>query len=182
MATLMCPVCRKSFSGGEAFCPIDLEFLVPVAADPVPDPSPAPSQVGPEQSIPVEAEIYRPPTDPQPASPNATVRDRPGGSSVEFVLEFPWGPVVISADDTLVGRSPDAGALAVPLAEYRNVGRHHARLQRDGDTLYVRDLDSVNHTFVNDRQLVAHEPHRLRDGDVVRFAAHLSARVRERRR
>jgi pSer/pThr/pTyr-binding forkhead associated (FHA) protein len=50
-------------------------------------------------------------------------------------------------------------------------------LWRDGRRLYLRDVGSTNGTFVNDRRLPDHTPHELQVGDVLRFAANLSASV-----
>ena len=48
------------------------------------------------------------------------------------------------------------------------VSRRHARLERHGHDVYVQDLGSSAGTFVNG--VAASGPHRLRHGDVVRFA------------
>ena len=45
------------------------------------------------------------------------------------------------------------------------------------DGWYVRDLGSVNGTYLNDRRIEPRVPQRLYDGDVVRFAADVRARV-----
>jgi serine phosphatase RsbU (regulator of sigma subunit) len=60
-----------------------------------------------------------------------------------FELEMKEGSII-------VGRSSTAElALADPYAS-----RHHARLTRRGDSLYVEDLGARNGTFVNDHQIV----------------------------
>jgi predicted component of type VI protein secretion system len=45
------------------------------------------------------------------------------------------------------------------------VSRHHCRLQRDGDEYAIEDLDSLNGTFVNGREVRL--PRVLRAGDVI---------------
>lgn len=96
-----------------------------------------------------------------------------------LALRFPWGTVEVGPDGLRVGRSAGTGPLADRITEtdYHNVSRQHAVLWRDGRRLYLRDVGSTNGTFVNDRRLPDHTPHELQVGDVLRFAANLSASV-----
>jgi hypothetical protein len=196
VAALRCPSCGTRYADAVEMCPSCVEFLVPGEPEPAPEPEPtaplpampAPrtcpepgcgTALAPDGRCPVhaldalsaEASAYAPP-------PGAAT----GAATGEFVLEFPWGAVPIGPGETLVGRSPDAGALAGPLRPYDNVSRRHALVYREGGALYVRDLGSTNGTYVNERQVAEHSPVRVREGDVVRFAANLTARVRERPR
>lgn len=50
-------------------------------------------------------------------------------------------------------------------AENHGVSRRHAMLTRDGDRLYISDLGSTNHTYLNGNQLQEHDNLVLRDGD-----------------
>jgi hypothetical protein len=77
----------------------------------------------------------------------------------------------------LIGRSDQDGgpALGLDLAAFggwrHGVSRKHARLHHDGKSgaLLITDLNSTNGTFLNERQLPANAPTRLRDGDVIRL-------------
>ena len=50
---------------------------------------------------------------------------------------------------TLIGRSPQCRGL--PRRRHRL--RRHAELQRDGDTFSIRDLGSLNGTYVNRKRI-----------------------------
>src|SRR5205823_8726780 len=56
------------------------------------------------------------------------------------------------------------------------LSRRHARIFREGGSVYVADLESRNGTTVN-RTRVAKAPCRLRDGDEICFGGVLSYRV-----
>lgn len=63
-----------------------------------------------------------------------------------------------------VGRDPH-----LPLVlNLRNISRTHAEIFLDRGKLMVRDLDSTNGTFVNQKLVL--EPHELHEGDIVNFA------------
>lgn len=61
-------------------------------------------------------------------------------------------------------------------ADQKGVSRRHALLERDDDRLYISDLGSTNHTFLNGQQLQEHDRLVLRDGDHVRLG-HLAMRI-----
>ena len=50
---------------------------------------------------------------------------------------------------TLIGRSPDCDVFLDDVT----VSRRHAELVRDGDTFSIRDLGSLNGTYVNRRRI-----------------------------
>jgi hypothetical protein len=54
-----------------------------------------------------------------------------------------------SEDRTLIGRSPECDVFLDDVT----VSRRHAELQRDGDTFTIRDLGSLNGTYVNRRRI-----------------------------
>ncbi|HML23640.1 MAG TPA: FHA domain-containing protein [Aggregatilinea sp.] len=56
------------------------------------------------------------------------------------------------------------------------MSRLHAELCRQGNTLVISDMNSVNHTYVNGEQLSPKETRVMRDGDELRFGT-LVARV-----
>jgi hypothetical protein len=59
---------------------------------------------------------------------------------------------------TLVGRSPECDIFLDDVT----VSRRHAEIVRDGDTFTIRDLGSLNGTYVNRKRI---ESHKLVDGD-----------------
>lgn len=54
-------------------------------------------------------------------------------------------------------------------AEESGVSREHARLNVIEGSLYITDLNSANHTFLNGLRLTANQPRILRDGDEIRL-------------
>jgi hypothetical protein len=58
----------------------------------------------------------------------------------------------------------------------KGVSRLHLMLEREHDTIFVTDLNSVNHTFLNGQRLMPHESRILRDNDELRLG-HLVFRV-----
>jgi pSer/pThr/pTyr-binding forkhead associated (FHA) protein len=56
---------------------------------------------------------------------------------------------VPAGDRTLIGRSPDCDIFLDDVT----VSRRHAELLREGDGLVIRDLGSLNGTFVNRRRI-----------------------------
>lgn len=72
----------------------------------------------------------------------------------------------------IVGRrstSPDAPQPDVALndfgAEEKGVSRHHVRITRHGDILYIADMGSSNGSFLNGRPLLRNLNRVIRDGD-----------------
>ncbi len=63
---------------------------------------------------------------------------------------------------TLIGRSPDCDIFLDDVT----VSRRHAELSRDADTFTIRDLGSLNGTFVNRRRI---ESAALQDDDEVQI-------------
>jgi hypothetical protein len=51
--------------------------------------------------------------------------------------------------------------------DHPTVSRQHAWVKAEGEDFFVFDVGSANGTFVNDERV--EEPHRLENGDVVRF-------------
>ena len=106
---------------------------------------------------------------------------RPTGviSPVVLRLSFPTGNVEIPAGTSLVlGRDPEESLVAAAFADYDNVSRRHATVTvSDSGTAPLRDERSTNGTFVNgDRGLPGAEA-RLTDGDSVRLAGDVTAKV-----
>jgi hypothetical protein len=80
------------------------------------------------------------------------------------VLRLPTGDDVPLGEYTVtIGRHQDS---IIVLAD-PNVSRHHAEISPSGDGFIVTDVGSTNGTRVNGTRIVG--PHRLVDGDEVRF-------------
>lgn len=66
-----------------------------------------------------------------------------------------------------IGRDTAENDVCLPCAF---VSKHHAYIEvveeEDGYAFYLQDLDSTNHTYVNDRAVVRT---RLQDGDIIRI-------------
>ena len=71
----------------------------------------------------------------------------------------------LDAHVTKLGRDP---SLAVVVDDPK-VSRVHAQIERTADGDYVRDLDSMNRTWINDQAQPLSTPYRLKDGDVIRL-------------
>ena len=82
--------------------------------------------------------------DPSVKGPALVVRSGGGRAGETF---FPSG------ERTLIGRSPDCDVFLDDVT----VSRKHAELVRDGDRFTIKDLGSLNGTFVNRRRIEADE-------------------------
>lgn len=83
------------------------------------------------------------------------------------------GTYVLDKHSSLIGRmDPVSGIFPeIDLSSYdfeSKVSRRHARVWREEQQFYVEDLSSVNGTIINDASLPPKQPHRLKDGDVLR--------------
>ena len=74
-------------------------------------------------------------------------------------------------DKIVIGRSDSASADQpdLDLSAYEDgsqgVSRRHAQISRDGEALFVADLNSTNHTLLNGYVLDPRQRYRLYDGD-----------------
>ena len=57
--------------------------------------------------------------------------------------------VTIESDPFIIGRGDDCN---LKLTDQR-ISRHHSEIHMGGDLLWIRDLNSTNGTFVNDKQI-----------------------------
>jgi pSer/pThr/pTyr-binding forkhead associated (FHA) protein len=99
-----------------------------------------------------------------------------------LLLEFPGGRVTVPPGDSIVlGRDPAISDCARVFQRFENVSRLHATLRVEpGGAAWVRDEGSTNGTFVNGVPAVTGEAISLHDGDLLRLAADVAARVRLR--
>lgn len=94
----------------------------------------------------------------------ASVRlERVSAMDVNLIAVSPKGnqkTIPLQKDVVIVGRQPNC-TLRVPLSE---ISRQHCQLRLTGNKVILRDLDSVNGTFVNSRKIKEEE---LKPGDVI---------------
>ena len=100
----------------------------------------------------------------------------------EFVVTWPWGKMPIQ-ERLLVGRVPPALEELTQHLElsYINVSRCHAEFFIESGQLYLRDLDSMNGTYLNGSQMRKFSAMPLKPGDIVQFAADLEAIISSKR-
>lgn len=93
-----------------------------------------------------------------------------------FYVRDEEDPLVIRPDaELLVGRSdpktnhyPEIDLTPHGALE-EGVSRSHAVMRREGDSMTVIDMDSVNGTYLNGQRLRPNMPRIIRDGDEIRF-------------
>lgn len=100
------------------------------------------------------------------------------GAAAAAVVTWPWGEVPC-ADRLFVGRVPPVPAeLASRLErDYRNVSRMHAEIRVREQGVTVRDLGSLNGTFINDVRLPEFEEKQVEASDRIRFAGNLEISI-----
>ena len=76
----------------------------------------------------------------------------------------------LSSDET----RPD---VAFP-AEFKRIGRQHARIERRGNDLFLIDLGSANHTMLNGQILAPNQPYQLQNGMELAFTVNQPLRYR----
>jgi pSer/pThr/pTyr-binding forkhead associated (FHA) protein len=85
-------------------------------------------------------------------------------------LPFPPGKnqIVVGREDPVSGNFPE-----IDLTDHGGydggVGRTHARIYVQGGQFYIEDLQSVNHTFVNQKQVMPGQTQPLNNGDEIRL-------------
>lgn len=100
-----------------------------------------------------------------------------GGAALELVdSELPGAmrriPLDFVGNYVTIGRTssdqikPD---IAFP-ADFKRIGRQHARIERSNGALYLIDLGSVNHTFINGDVLAPNQPYKLMNGMEITFS------------
>jgi hypothetical protein len=102
------------------------------------------------------------------------------GRQVPLVVVWPWGEAALSGR-LGIGRDNEFSPLASHLETYPNLSRRHAEIYEEGGVFFLRDINSTNGTFVNDRPLPPHTHERLEAGMILRFGRHLKVTVRSSR-
>ncbi len=72
----------------------------------------------------------------------------------------------LEKEQMTLGRASDCDVVFLE----RQISRYHARVERDEEGYFLRDLGSKNGTLVNDEP-VRGQPYHLRDGDEIKLAA-----------
>src|SRR6266568_5672160 len=71
-------------------------------------------------------------------------------------------------DQVRIGRQSDNDIKFDPQKDI-SVSGYHAEIYRDGETFFIKDLQSRNGTFVNSRKI--EQPVPLKEGDTIQFSA-----------
>ena len=100
-------------------------------------------------------------------------------SLVVLRLTFPSGNVDVPAGTSVVlGRAPEESLVAAAFDHHEDVSRRHATVTvDDSGRATVRDERSTNGTFVNGDRVLPGSAVTLSDGDELRLAAKITARV-----
>lgn len=109
-----------------------------------------------------------------------TEKERLGDTSVLYERELEEEPlmltrinsqkqeyIVLLQDQYTVGKLSTEADLVI---QEPSVSRIHANIQRNNGAYFVRDLNSTNGTFINERRLMIHECVRIQPGDTIAFA------------
>ena len=78
----------------------------------------------------------------------------------------PYEDICVTKKMTRIGYGPDADIQI----QADTISQLHARIDHDGETYYIEDLNSTNGTFVNDEPLAYKERRKLNSNDMIRFA------------
>jgi hypothetical protein len=151
----VCPNCGAKPEPGSKFCDM--------CGTPLGDqtPAPAPSHKPPPPSKPARTPL---PTKVTIIQGKLVLLDT--GS----VIQLPPGKteIIIGRGDPTTSATPhvDVGPHG---GRERGVSRRHARIIIRGGSLFIEDLNSTNHTYVNRRKLAPGQPHPLASGDEVQL-------------
>lgn len=101
----------------------------------------------------------------------------PGHESVPMqgVVEWPWGATTVLTERLKlnIGREFGFCPFAQELQSYRHMSRRHAELMVCGAGVWVRDLNSHNHTFVNDEEVPPGQAYLVDSDSRIRFGPNL---------
>lgn len=105
-----------------------------------------------------------------------TVAETPAEpAAAPLTLRFLGRLVEIPPEGMEIGRETGPLASVPGMAELTQVSRTHATIYPLNGHLYVRDEQSLNHTYVDDRKLTV--PRRLEAGQVLRLGRDVELRV-----
>lgn len=127
------------------------------------------------------ADIFESSGDIKKPEENTVIKVKPAASSKTVLLgsinqEFPifksrgtpgFGDITVDKPDFIIGRLKEQVDFVSTNAA---VGKIHAQLTKRNDVWFLKDLNSVNGTFVNDGRIASNMEHQLKNGDIVAFA------------
>ena len=90
------------------------------------------------------------------------------GKNISIPIPPSTASIIIGREDPVSGIFPDID-LDPHGGHDAGVGRRHAQLSIQGSDVFIEDLDSVNGTAVNKQKLSPRSPHRIVNGDELRF-------------
>jgi len=99
--------------------------------------------------------------------------------SVRVELRWPWGTQNLTGT-LMIGRdSPAPAELVKAILDrgYDNVSRSHAELTVSDENVSVKDLGSVNGTYIDGVRIPPNKAIPLKHGSVIRFAANLAVEI-----
>lgn len=85
---------------------------------------------------------------------------------------MPDKEILIGRGDPSRGLQPEV-MLDDDEAVAAGVSRLHAKIFCEDNEYYITDLNSTNHTYLNDTQLDPKKPYKLRDSDAIRLGKYL---------
>jgi hypothetical protein len=187
MAGVMCSICGTENLDAETLCKSCDHLLADGGAAPADEPVAAapPSGLGrcpvchaevpdPSNIVCVEClEPLRP-----VSSGGAQPRTRRETNAVRLMFSGRQPVDVPQAGSVLLGRDPEISPVAGVFADADNVSRRHASVGVEADgSAWVRDENSTNGTFVNDKIVPRGRTVSLGHGDRLRIASNVVARV-----
>ena len=164
-----CYQCGAPEPEGEQFCPVcGSNHFVECAPDELAGPGPAPAgrEPGPAPSA-------EPPPDAVPVSRTRLL-------AITFVTDGKTARHDMAAGELVaLGRDPGASPFAETFARDDLVGRLHAVIAYDADgTALIRDMYSVNGTYVNDEELPPGSQRPVTEHDRIRLGQRTQGRIR----
>lgn len=82
---------------------------------------------------------------------------------------FPLNAEVVSIGRRDVKRGVLVDIDLTPLDSGKIISRRHATIEQQGGKFILKDLDSINGTWVNNERIDPHQPHTLQNGDLITF-------------
>ena len=82
-------------------------------------------------------------------------------------LEF-WNEFLIDKDDFLIGRNIDSVNGYIENQDV--ISKIHARIIRVGNNFFIKDEESLNGTYLNDKKINEYDVRPLKIGDIVKLA------------
>lgn len=123
---------------------------------------------GHRRTVIVRTQVVDNSSDEKPASREKSKKAEPEEKSFPKlrIVRSDTGEAYDLDSDLTIGRDDD-NDIAIPNPEGHYVSSHHAEIKIQGKDVFVKDLQSTNGTYINDRKVGSY---RLRAGNVLEFA------------